>query len=84
MHDQAPKERTHDHDEGGGAEQPKWWLEAPPTGGWQFRTEMQPSSFIEKEYQLYRYEACYLVLPARICRCSPDLHPPEGSALVGV
>lgn len=43
----------HMHDDTG-IEPHKWWLDAPPTGGWQFRTEWQPSSFVEKEYQLYR------------------------------
>ena len=50
----------HASDDGGGAhaEQHKWWLEAPPAGRWHFRTEMKPSSFVEKEYQLYRCVSC--------------------------
>ena len=53
----ACSERRSCEGDSGDAARPQWWLEDPPEGGWQLRTVLQPSSFVEEEYQLYqRYQ----------------------------
>lgn len=50
------EQRSREGDSGDAA-RPQWWLEDPPEGGWQLRTVLRPSSFVEEEYQLYqRYQ----------------------------
>ena len=36
------------------AQRHKWWLEAPPPGGWPFRTTLQRSRFRRDEFELWR------------------------------